>query len=213
MRRFPDDQILADYASGALAPGMSLLVASHLTFSPEGRRRVAELESLAGALMMVEDAPLPPPSLDQALARLDAPAQADEAPPLTTDAHPGPFPAPLRAVIGARPDALDWKFRLPGLSECMIDGFEDEEVSLLRARPGAPMLSHTHSGREATLILTGEMEDRGQVYRRGEVALADERDDHRPRIVGAETCICLVVMTGNLRFTGAFSRVLNLLAE
>ncbi len=57
------------------------------------------------------------------------------------------------------------------------------------------------------------MEDRGQVYRRGEVTLADEHDDHRPRIVGSEMCICLVVMTGNLRFTGAFSRVLNLLGE
>lgn len=212
MRRFPDDQILADYASGALPRGMSLLVASHLTFRPESRRRVAELESLGGALL-AENAALTPPPLADALERIDAAPQA-EPPPLRPRADAAsPFPAPLQEVIGARPEALDWKFRLPGVSECMVEGFEDEEVSLLRARPGAPLLSHTHTGREATLILTGEMQDRGQIYRRGDVSFADEHDDHRPRIVGTETCICLVVMTGNLRFTGAFSRVLNLLGE
>ncbi len=135
MRRFPDDQILADYASGALPRGMSLLVASHLTFCPESRNRVSELESV-GAALMAEDAPLPPPSLAAAFERIDA---APAEPARRAAPEPGPFPAPLREVIGPRPEALDWKFRLPGLSECMVDGFEGEEVSLLRARPGAPL--------------------------------------------------------------------------
>jgi anti-sigma factor ChrR (cupin superfamily) len=49
-----NDAILADYASGALPSGMSLLVAAHLTFSPEGRARVAGFEAIGGALL--EDA-------------------------------------------------------------------------------------------------------------------------------------------------------------
>ncbi|MEC9435508.1 MAG: cupin domain-containing protein [Pseudomonadota bacterium] len=234
---YPDDQVLVDYASGAISPGLGLLVATHLTFSPASRRRVADLEVLGGLLIESEPEPnIPPPSLAAALDRLDAvtrfdldeeggaapipPAAADESAGLDPMEAPAPgvepagrrlFPAPLRAFAGGDADDMDWKFRLPGLSECELAEIEGEEISLIRARPGAPMLSHTHSGVETTLILSGEMEDRGRIYRRGDVSIATSDDDHRPKIVGDETCICLVVMTGELRFTGTVSRVLNFL--
>lgn len=216
-RKFPSDELLADYASGALPAGLSLLVASHLTFSPDSRRRVADFEGLGGALLGADAAEgLDGPDLSAALARLDDPDAWDDAP---RDDAPilarGPvlLPAPLRRVLGADADDLPWKFRLPGLSEVEIDGFEGEEVSLLRARPGAPLFSHTHEGVESTLVLTGLLEDRGAVFGRGDVAIATAEDDHRPRIIGEETCICLIVMSGGLRFTGPFSRALNLFAE
>ncbi len=218
-RKFPSDEILADYASGALPAGLSLLVASHLTFSPESRRRVGDLESLGGVMLSADGADgLAAPDLDAALARLDAPeaprrnAMEDDAPIRLGGGAPV-LPAPLRRALGGDADELAWKFRLPGLSEVELDGFEGEEVSLLRARPGAPLLSHTHEGVETTLVLTGLLEDRGRVFARGDVAVATEDDDHRPRIVGEETCICLIVMSGGLRFTGPFSRALNLFAE
>jgi putative transcriptional regulator len=84
---------------------------------------------------------------------------------------------------------------------------------LLRARPGAPMFSHTHDGVEATLVLCGALEDRGRIYRRGDVAIATAADDHRPRILDEGVCICFIVTTGKMRFTGPFSRALNYLAE
>ena len=43
--------------------------------------------------------------------------------------------------------------------------------------------------------------------------LLHEEDDHRPKILGDETCYCLIVQQGSLHFTGRFSRVLNLLGE
>ena len=207
----PGDEILADYASGALPPGMSLLVASHLTYCPRSRARVAALESVGGVLLSAEEArDLAPPDLDATLARLDRPAPPRPAAPPASSV----LPAPLRAAVGADVDRLAWKFRLPGLHEYVLDGFDDdEEVSIIRAKPGAPMFQHTHSGVEATLVMSGEMEDRGRVLRRGDVAIATEEDDHRPRIVGDEICYCLTVMTGSLRFTGPFSRALNIFAE
>jgi len=216
-RKFPSDEILADYASGALPAGLSLLVASHLTYSPESRRRVGDLESLGGAMLASSAAEgLEGPDLAAALSRLD-----DEGAEIRRDEfRPGPptggrtvLPAPLRRTLGCDADGLNWKFRLPGLSEYEIDSFEGEEVSLLRARPGAPLFSHTHEGVESTLVLTGLLEDRGERLARGDVAIATDQDDHRPRIVGDETCICLIVMSGGLRFTGPFSRALNLFAE
>lgn len=239
---YPDDQVLVDYASGAISPGLGLLVATHLTFSPDSRRRVAGLELIGGLLIENEPEPnITPPALSAALDRLDAvtrfqawePEAKAEA-PLAAVRAPTPalpqtlaqdredeaasvnaaspiFPARLRDFAGGDAASMDWRFRLPGLSECTLSEIDGEEISLLRARPGAPIFSHTHSGVETTLILCGELEDRGRVYRRGDVAIATSDDDHRPRIIGHEVCICLVVMSGEMRFTGPVSRVLNLL--
>jgi len=92
-----------------------------------------------------------------------------------------------------------------------MEGFEAETVSLVRARPGVRIPVHSHSGEEATLILAGQMRDADRVYCRGDVAAADDHDDHRPEIVGPDTCLCLLVLSGKLRFTGMFGPVLNLL--
>lgn len=216
-RHRPSDDVLADYAGGALTPGLSLLVASHLTFDPESRRRVEAFEAVGGVLLAEEPAAaLDAPDLDAVLDRLDASEGAPEAGraiDFGAAAGADGLPAPLRAALGEAADDVPWKFRFPGISEYELDGFEGEEVALLRARPSAPLLSHTHSGAETTLVLSGLLEDRGQVYGRGDVAFATDADDHRPRIIGDETCICLIVMSGEVRFTGAFSRALNLLAE
>lgn len=249
-----NDEFLADYASGTLSPGMSLLAAAHLTLCAAARARVEAFETLGGAFLeggWAEEgrpgaAALPPPSLDRALAMLDAetlpmpPALAApgaqaaagvvaEARPDLAEAAaaaqdeaardaPGAAPASvmptvLRAALGADEGDAPWSFRLPGLSEAVFDGFEGEEVSLIRARPGAPIFSHTHEGVEATLILCGAMEDGGRVYRRGDVNIATPEVDHRPRILDEGQCICFVVNSGKLRFTGPFSRALNLFAE
>ena len=172
----PTKEHLCGYATGALSDGMSLLVAAHMTYCPDCRAQVERLESLGGALIAEDEAvgEIRPPSVDAALAALDAPAPGDE---VIND--PGtPLPMPVRRVVGARLDDLDWKFRLPGLSECDLDGFEDEHVSLLRVKPGTGIFHHTHEGEEATLILSGEMQDGDKVYRRGDVALADQGRPH-----------------------------------
>lgn len=211
-RDFINDEILADYASGALAPGMSLLVAAHLTYSPGARARVAGFETIGGALL--EETPaadFAPPSLERALAMLDAVhVDAPRPVPLRTDSV---LPSCLRAALGVDEHDAPWKFRLPGLAEAELGTLGGEEISLLRAKPGARIFSHTHEGIEATLVLCGALEDRGRVYRRGDVAIATEDDDHRPRILDEGVCISFVVSSGRMRFTGPFSRALNFLAE
>ncbi len=207
----PTEEHLAGYASGALSEGMTLLVASHLTYCPDCRATVRALEGV-GAALLVEDpraSHIAAPSVDAVMARLDqAPATG------VLPADPGsPLPAPIRRELGQPMDRIDWGFRLPGLHEVELSGFEGERVSLLRVRPGTQMLGHTHDGEEATLVLAGQMVDGEQVFRTGDVALADESHDHNPRVTGGEVCYCLIVMTGNVRFTGPVGRALNLLAR
>jgi len=204
------DDLVRDYAAGLTTPGIALLVASQMERAPETRAAAARTECLGGALLgEAPAAQMSADALDTVLGRLEA--EAAEPVPPRYDA--GPLPEALMPAVGRDFDRIPWRFRLPGVSEYRLDGFDGEHVSLLRARPGASVPQHTHEGREATLILTGAMEDGGRVLGPGEVAINDEEDEHKPRIVGTEICHCLIVMSGALRFTGRFGRALNLLAE
>ncbi len=206
----PPDEMIADYAAGATSPGMSLLMAAHLTQAPESRAKLRDFEEVAG-ILLADEAPaeMSGGALDAVLAKLDV----QDAPILPTLGDGGPLPRPVLDQIGVAFDAIPWKFRLPGVSSYDFDGFGDETVQLLRARPGASVPQHTHQGDEVTLVMQGVLLDDGVEYHKGDVAVNDEHDDHRPKILGDEMCYCLIVQQGDLRFTGTFSRILNYLGE
>ena len=206
----PADEFLADYASGALSSGLSLLIASHLTQAPESRARVQEMEAVGGELLAVsENVDMSAGALEAVMSRLNG----MDGPGVPEPQDPCTLPRPLVDAIGTRFDDIPWKFRLPGVASHDLDAFPDEKVTLLRARPGSTVPQHTHEGTEMTLVMQGIMLDDGIEYRRGDVAVNDEHDDHRPKIIGDETCYCLIVQQGDLRFTGRFSRLLNYIGE
>lgn len=210
----PTEEHLIAYADGSLPSGLSVLVASHLTYCPACRARVARFETVGGALLAEEAvAGVAAPDRGAVFARIDALPEPRQAAAPAVAAGGGIFPAPLRAILGGDAESIRWRFLLPGLSEHRIAGFEGEDVSLLRARPGTKILAHTHEGEESTLVLAGMLRDGGRIYRAGDVAEADASHDHRPEIVGDETCICLVVLSGRMRFTGSVGRALNLLTH
>ncbi|WP_285672566.1 cupin domain-containing protein [Paralimibaculum aggregatum] len=208
MTEFPvPEPLLRRYATGSASPGLALLVGAQLDIAEEGRAVVADFEAAGGALLRAAPAAeMSAGALDRVLSALDAPVAASPPPP-----DPGPLPQRVAIAAGCDFASIPWRFRLPGLSVHEIPGYGPEEVSLMRARPGCALPQHTHEGEEATLVITGAMEDGGAIYRRGDLSLTDERHDHRPRIVGDEICYCLVVLSGSLRFTGLFSRALNYL--
>lgn len=206
----PDKETLAEYALGALAPGMELLVSGHLTFCAECRKEAEQFEALGGAALNgLEEIEMVAPSLEATLAMLDGVDEVKPAPKTS----PSIFPSALRPFLPDDEEKIDWAFRLPGIYEHELAGFGNESVSLLKAKPGAKMLSHTHDGEEATLILSGQMRDGDKVFSKGDVAQADDDHNHRPEIIGDETCICLIVLSGKMKFTGTLGRALNVLVR
>lgn len=220
-------ELLSAYAAGQTTPGLSLLCASHLSVRPEAQAFVAAAEEFAGAGLRDLDTTDARMGMDRSalLARLDAEddgAASSDAPTFSrtdkADAHrDGPTPClmpdVLRRAVGASLDEVPWRFRLPGISHHVLADFDDEKVSLLKARPGSGVPTHTHRGLEATLVLSGAMRDGDAVLTRGDIALCDASHDHHPEIIGDETCYCLIVVDGALRFTGAFGRALNLFSK
>lgn len=209
----PEAAALLDYATGKAAQATSVLVATHLALCPACRADVRRFEALGGALVDAEPpAVLADGALAAVLARLDAGDDEEDQPQgETADAETiRLIPQPLRAYLGTGIDSLAWKIRGIGVREAVLD-FGDPSVrtSLVRIAPGVKILSHTHDAIETTMVLKGAFNDVTGRYARGDVATATSELDHTPTAETDEECICLIIVEGNLRFTGRLTRLLN----
>lgn len=110
------------------------------------------------------------------------------------------FPQPLFEAAGGDLDRVRWRGIGMGSSQCILSDDGQASVRLLSIPPKAKLPEHTHEGMELTLVLRGAFEDRGQVYRRGDVALADDDIEHAPEVIGEDVCICLAASDNRLRF-------------
>lgn len=211
----PAEEYLFDYAMGSLPEAWSLAIATHLTFCPHCRDRVAAYEAMGAAAMSDAEAIAPAPdALERLLARLDD----SEVPPAQVAApvHPGVLdgvrlPAPLFPYLGdggSQPPA--WQRVMSGLDEIRLPLRDPaRKVVLLRIQPGRAMPAHTHRGDEMTVVLDGGFTDSSGAFLRGDCALLDAQVDHRPVAMAERPCICLAVTDAPLRLTGPIGRWLN----
>lgn len=205
----PEHEMLLDYASGSLEEEPSLVVAAHLAFCELCRDEVRSLETLGGTLLEeAGETEMETGALDAVLDRLDSPAAADEdaAPRIADPVLPGP----IARYVGTGLDGLRWKRVGPRVEEALLATTNAKfKTSLLRIKPGTAIPSHTHGGREYTLVLKGGIVDDDCHYRRGDLMFADPEHEHRPVAAEDEECICLAVLDAPVRFTGFFTRLLN----
>lgn len=209
-------ELLLDYASGALAEGPALLVASHLAFNQEARADVAALEAAAGEMLASMPAEaLPDDALARTLARIDAePApKPTSSPPAGSPMHDAigivgtPLPAPLRRYL---PDDAHWRPALGGIEEIELP-LDDKSyrATLIRIGAGRGLPGHRHAGSEYTLVLAGGFSDGRGRFDRGDICVADPSVEHRPVADPDQPCICLVIAEAPVRLTGIFGRLLN----
>jgi putative transcriptional regulator len=197
----PLDALLAAYSSGAVSQPLGVLVESHLQLKPESRAFVEALDVLAGHALE-STAPKPLANPDERLAAIFASdAAARRAEPAE---EPDPvLPAPLRRYLGHGLDAVKWRWLMTGLREHKIG---DGGASLLWAKSGCKMPTHSHHGMEVTLVLTGAFSDATGRFARGDIEIGDEDLDHRPIVEKGEDCFCFVVTDAPLRLTGKIGR-------
>lgn len=199
----PSDATLVAYAAGSTIEGIALVVASHLAFCAECRRKVADAEAIGGGLLDdLAPAPLEDAARSRVLARLDVPDAAVAVPHVDTG-----LPAPLaRYVAGADRglESLPWRTLWPGIRQIDLRSRrrDGESLRLLRIAPGSAMPQHGHNGTELTLVLVGSFADETGRFTRGDVAEVDEDVQHRPVVEGSEECICLIATDAPLRFGG-----------
>ena len=208
----PSDEVLELYANGSLSEGMNIFVEGHLHYCPKCRERVELFEMVAGELLSEDTvATVTNHSSYQSVLNKIIQNETKEPEEQAISISGGVMPKMINNLVGKTSDDIPWRFRLPGISDYQISNFDGEEISLLKAEPGAKIFQHTHDGEEATLVLSGALQDGKSILRAGDVSIVDETHTHNPSIIGNEPCICLIVMSGKVRFTGRFTRAFNLL--
>jgi putative transcriptional regulator len=207
----PVDELLADYAAGKIRGPMSILIEAHLELSPRNHGYLRDLDTLGG-ILLAEALPIALTGRDTRLAAIMA---KDRLPPSSAPRLDlrGPcdpiLPPALRRLVGRPLADVAWTSVLPGLKQSHVEG----AASLLWIRAGRAMPSHTHTGLEATLVLKGGFADTNGHCERGDIAVADETEGHKPVADANEDCICFVVSEGQVTLTGPIGRLFSRLGR
>ena len=210
VKHYPSDELLLDYASGALGEGWSVVVASHLALCPDSRQRVAELEAIGASFMEnLSPTPLLKSSSDAVFSGLSTEYFAAEVPfPSDADNSSFTFPQPLRSYTGGDLDQVPWRRIGLGSYQALLQtGDTNTVVRLLKIPAGKPVPAHSHGGTELTLVLCGAFTDKTGHYGRGDFQEAGDELEHQPYAVAGEDCICLTVTDAPLRFSSLAARL------
>jgi len=215
----PDEALLFGYAGGSLNEASALVLATHMTYCPNCREAVADLEVVGGALLDgLDPEPVDDGLLESLLARIDAePAPAPPpvpARPAARAARPDTVvPEPLRRYVGDDLSRLEWQTALPGvrLAPVAMTGADDgSRVQLMRMEGGRTIPRHGHDGMELVVVLEGGFSDEHGSYRTGDVAILHTGSEHAPR-AHAEGCLCLAVNMERSAMTGPMDCFLGLM--
>lgn len=118
----------------------------------------------------------------------------------------------VRGVLERSRDERQWsRAPLPGLALIKVAGgprIRGTEAYLARFAPGLTFPAHAHRGHEDVLILEGSYtDDRGQVFRSGDVHSMEGGSEHAFTIAPDEPCVAAAVHRG-IRFRSLGMRVL-----
>jgi len=199
----PPEELLIDYASGAMSEAEALMIDIHLDACPRCRRTAQTAFAIGGALLdSIAPARLPRTLFDRTLQAIDAlepaSARAPAAPPLPSFADR--WPAPLRSRLSAKPLGA-WR-KLPAGFRALRVPFEDESSRLwvMQAPGGRGPLRHNHIADEWTVVLEGGFTDETGTYAAGDFAYMTEGDEHRIVAEPGEGCVCLLLVHEQPRY-------------
>lgn len=207
------DELLLDYAAGALPGGPALAVALHVALDPQSQRTIDRLNAVGGALIEREPVPdagggMDAAALEQALARLDE-LPVEPRPDAAARRHSSFDWAPAPLVPHLRP-GMDWRRVLGKFDEIRLDLPGDfHRVSLLRLEQGRGLPEHKHAGYEYTVVLQGGYTDETGNYGVGDFAVGPGAQRHEPIADPGEPCIALIVVENPIVLTGPWGRWLN----
>ena len=205
----PSEDLLLDYASGALPETVAVLVATMLALRPDLRQAVAGMEAIGGYILdEINPVSLSSDAFDDVLARIDAADMPDEISANNDNVEPfdaatiAIVPEPLRSRLGKPLSKLAWHKRGPGIEEYRLPVTDDRfKIAVLRLSADRHVPSHSHQGSELTLVLDGAFTDDTGRYARGDLAEKGEEEHHAPVADPQDGCLCLVITGGPLRFS------------
>ena len=207
------DELMLDYASGALTEGWGLAVATHLSFCKSSRNLSSNLDAVGGILLNeVQEAGIADDILDSVLSEIDASENMElvQKNPHIKDQKRSLIPTPLASYIGMDIDKLPWKNLGLGVQQISVP-LSDRTTSarLICIPAGKPVTEHSHSGRELTVVLSGGFHDITGEYGPGDIQEVYGDFEHQPHARDLENCIALAVTEAPLKFSGIAARLVQ----
>lgn len=216
-RHHLDPTTVLGFATGTLAPEMSVVAAAHLEACAYCREQLRAAERVGGLLLEQQ---LPPPGAEDRqaalrqtmLARLDAaPAEDGMRGQTAVRGAPGhdpdQLPAALAPHFGTSYRSLKWRWMAPGV-HC-IRATAHPSLIMLKIAPGKCLPMHSHGSSELTQILRGAYDDSLGHFAPGDVADLDSQVEHQPVTTPGVACICVSALDAPLVFSGWFARKLQ----
>ncbi len=214
----PGEDLLFDYASGSLSESWSIAIATHLALCPECRRVTSDYEIIGGGIISAAKPSSVSDSLfETVMAVVDGASEeteeSEEGLPITAVDEARQqviLPQPLRKYVGCDVGEVSWN-RLGLNAHQLKIPISDESASirLLKIPAGRPVPTHSHHGRELTLVLSGAFSDITGMYVRGDIQDLDDSVEHQPHAASDEDCICLVVTDHPLKFKSRAARMIQ----
>lgn len=209
--KHPTNEMLVDYASGALSPGLCVSVSAHLHFCEICRDRYSELTAIGGDFLDAsEPAELSAGALDTVLSQLESTEPQPSVEVRTQDLPEDEAKLP-KFITNLLPETgAKWKILSPALRVSRIPvGEERFELALHKIKAGGKVPAHGHKGMEVTVVLQGSFSDGDGVYREGDFLVREPGEQHRPTASQDDSCICLSVLEAPIQLTGAIHRLMN----
>ena len=186
--------LMLDHAAGSLLRGPALVVSAHLALQPQAREITRTFDAAGGMLLdAIEPVEIAQPDW------LEAEVGADYSQYSLREIDD-------MAHVLSSLDQGRWRRNLAGMLMMPLPGCDAE---LLKLEAGRKVPEHGHSGLEVTLVLSGELDDGSQIYRRGDLLVHDEDSEHQPGAAKGGDCICLIAQTGSVRLKGPLGWLIN----
>jgi putative transcriptional regulator len=207
----PPEELLIDYASGALLESESLLIALHLGMCRDCQAVFNESLAIGGVLLdALTPSKLPPGLLNRTFAALDSETfNKKTASPKAAPGFGSHWPAPLRRYIDGN-RLKKWRWMPAGFRALRIPCGDDNSgrVWLMKAPPGRGPFHHNHAQDEWTVVLEGGFSDESGTYGVGDFGYAAAGDAHHPIAEPGEGCVCLILVRATPVYSTLPGRIL-----
>ncbi len=213
----PTEENLALFAAGELTPDMSIMVSAHLEHCIRCRQRVAELEANYAEALTEDKGELTTEVLSGELTAmlnqvlsvsLEPEVETQKLTSATLKIEGKEFTLP-RALQHHQDKIGPWS-RLPGkLKRAHVATGSQSKMNFIYMDADSALPQHTHGGQEITLVLAGEFVDEHGTYGPGDFIVQTSADQHSPRTLPGQDCLCLALLDAPLRFTSGLATLLN----